>query len=235
MSIRRLTGNFEDVHSVHKANTAAVETTDPLSPLTTAYFKDNGRRLAVHSWADILDPEDGLNKIAEGSYAEVYRVQTGSKTSIIKVMPLKVDTDPQSLELYTAAPVSSLVAEVRIMNALAEIPGFIKFKEVYLVRGVPSAAVIDAHDKYHASGKDESHFIHPTEYNPQSTFLVLELADAGNELTHVRIKHIDEIWDILLGVILALSFAEDNNDFEAGSNGSGFYLFTDNGLASRSP
>ncbi|KAE9367951.1 hypothetical protein N431DRAFT_348760 [Stipitochalara longipes BDJ] len=171
--------------------------------------------ISPKSWGSVLSSADTtLEKIAEASYAEVYRATNASGTSILKVMQVKTSTDPASLEIPSACTVKDLVSELSIMNDLTEVPGFVLYKEAHLIRGTPLLQIKHAWDSWVDTSDRESLFPDPESFGPTSTFLVIELGDAGKELDHEPMEHIEQVWDVLLGVIIALARAEESNEFE---------------------
>ena len=134
-------------------------------------------------------------------------------------MQLKVPTDSASLKNDTASDVKNVVSEIRIMNALTVVPGFVRFKDAHLVQGTPPDAVARAFEKFEneKEGKkkvEASWFPLPSSYIEESTFLVIELGDAGLALENIEIKDIDQVWDVFIGVVMALSRGEVANEFE---------------------
>jgi len=190
-----------------------------LLPLTSAYKADRSTVLAIQDWSNILPESSTLTKIAEASYAEVYRISSNGESSIIKVMQLKVPTDPASLKNDAASEVKNVVSEIRIMNALTIVPGFVRFKDAHLVQGTPPDAVARAFERFEneKEGKkkaEASWFPLPSSYIEESTFLVIELGDAGLALENIGIEYIDQVWDVFIGVVMALSRGEVANEFE---------------------
>jgi serine/threonine-protein kinase haspin len=193
-----------------------------LKELFAAYQLDRGHTLPVKSWDEITEGDLSIVKIAEASYAEVYRVTTKYGTSILKVMQLKIPSDPPSMDSYTTVGVKSIMAEIRITNAMTEIPGFVSFRDVHLVQGKPNTAISDAWKAYLLQFTDStpdiptsnSYFPDPDSYADQSVFLVIELGDAGEVLQHFRVDTRHKVFDIFLGTALVLSRAEQESDFE---------------------
>ncbi|TEY75125.1 hypothetical protein BOTCAL_0065g00270 [Botryotinia calthae] len=184
-----------------------------LSPLLTAYEKDNGYPLATKNWDDVLAAGSSIQKIAEASYAEVFRITNPVGSSILKLQRLKVSTDPTSKKSDTAIKVDTVVSEMRLMNALTEIPGFVKFKDAHIVEGKPPAAFVTAYEG-HLDAGGESYFPHPNKISKHAVFLAIELGDAGHVLEKYPIKNVDQLWDIFLGVVIALARAEIEHEFE---------------------
>lgn len=187
-----------------------------LRPLIEAYRADCRRELQVADWEAVLPARSHVVKIAEASYAEVYRVSIDGEDSILKLMQLKIPSDPSSLHCYTAIDVKQVVSEVRLMNALTEFPGFVTFKDAHLIQGKPCNSIIKAHDNCTRwdPATQSSEFPHPSTFTDNSLFLAIELGDAGNVLDDVPLRTISRVWDVLIGVIIALASAEHNFQFE---------------------
>lgn len=177
--------------------------------------------MSTHSWPGLLPfATYSVQKIAEASFAEVYRIierpsaciGRTPRSSILKVMRLQSRRDQPSMELNTAGRVEDVVSEIRIMNALTVIPGYVKFKEAYIVQGFTVPYLTKAWEDHAKAG--EAYFPHPGSYTEKSLFLVIELGDAGTTLDDYQLKNVDEAWDIFLGTVLALAKAEDFLTFE---------------------
>jgi len=195
----------------HSADDA---TDNSLQALIDSYKTDCGKALTIREWKDILFIDTQVTKIAEASFGQVYRFTTKGATSIIKIMQLKVPTDKVSMDSEAAVHIDQTVSEMRIMNVLAEVPGFVSFKEAFLVRGVPSTSIIAAYEAYDDTHKNPSLFPHPSSFVAASTFLVIELGDAGNVLDGITFSEIYELWDIFLGIVMALARGEELYEFE---------------------
>jgi serine/threonine-protein kinase haspin len=174
--------------------------------------------MTVQDWDIVLPPNSTLEKIAEASFAEVYRVTTADgRTSILKIMQLKVSTDAASIDMKTAIPVETVISEIRIMNALTEVPGFVTFKDAHLIQGKPGLPIKQAYEDHREnliSLRKDSDFPDPDDFTPDSTFLVIELGDAGVELEICALESVEKVWDIFLGIVIALARAELSNEFE---------------------
>lgn len=178
--------------------------------------------ISLESWTSILPVNSTLTKIAEASFAEVYRITTLSATSIVKIMPLKSPDDPASLIRTYASSISDVIPELRIMNTLTEIPGFVTFKGARIVTGNQSPEFVKAwevwgrRDDYVPEDEWEwnSEFEHPLKYGEDALFLAIELGDAGEVLEDVIIDSVEKVWDAWLGAVIALARAEVLNEFE---------------------
>lgn len=185
--------------------------------------------LRTLAWDDVCPFPDTIAKIAEASYAEVYRVTNPRGTSIIKVIrltsPIKAQTKAQVRSgLVDEEPheESDLLGELRISEWLADIPGFVVYKDRYIVRGKAPKALVETHQAFQRKMKradpDRLQFYpSPARYLDDTRFLVVELGDAGTALEDFRLETVDQVWDIFLLVAIALARAEDLVFFEVRS------------------
>lgn len=180
----------------------------------------------ILTWEDVCPFGDRIEKIAEASYAEVYRITNDRGTSIIKVIrldsPMKPQTKAQQKSgLVDEEPHSEddLAGELQISELLADIPGFVIYKEKYTVQGKTTPALLETHQTFHKKMKrkdpDRLQFYpSPSRYLNDTKFLVVELGDAGTALEDLEILSVDQIWDIFLHVAVALARAENLVRFE---------------------
>ncbi|KAL2188633.1 hypothetical protein L209DRAFT_705309 [Thermothelomyces heterothallicus CBS 203.75] len=182
--------------------------------------------LRVITWADVCPPGARIEKIAEASYAEVYRVTNEHGTSIIKVVRLESPIKPQTKAqersgLVDEEPHSEedMQGELRISEWLAGIPGFVVYKEQYVVKGKAPKVLLETHQAFHRRMKrkdpDRLQFYpSPSRYLDDTRFLVVELGDAGTALEDFELTSISQVWDIFFHTALALARAEDLIEFE---------------------
>ena len=213
-------GRLED----EEAEPEAAE--DSECPDSSSYYDD----FRVLTWADLCPAGDGIEKIAEASYAEVYRITNAHGTSIIKAVrlesPLKPQTKAQARSgLVDEAPhaEADMHGELRISDWLADIPGFVVYKEQYVVRGRAPRALLETHQAFHRREKrkdpDRLQFYpSPSRYLDDTRFLVVELGDAGTALEDFQLTSVSQVWDIFLHTALALARAEDLVEFEVCSH-----------------
>jgi serine/threonine-protein kinase haspin len=185
-----------------------------------------GETLRILTWDDVCPPGDKIEKIAEASYAEVYRVTNDKGTSIIKVIrlhsPIKAQTKTQQRAgLVDEEPhsESDLKGELQISEWLADIPGFVVYKERYIVRGKACHGLLETHQSFHRKMKrrdpDRLQFYpSPSRYLDDTKFLVVELGDAGTALEDFALVDSSQLWDIFFLVAIALARAEDLILFE---------------------
>lgn len=195
----------------------------PSLVLTPVDTQEDSRSL---TWEDVCPFGDRIEKIAEASYAEVYRITNERGTSIIKVIrldsPIKPQTKAQQKSgLVDEEPHSEddLAGELQISELLADIPGFVIYKEKYTVQGKTTPALLETHQTFHKKMKrkdpDRLQFYpSPSRYLNDTKFLVVELGDAGTALEDLEILSVDQLWDIFLHVAVALARAENLARFE---------------------
>jgi Haspin like kinase domain len=182
-----------------------------LLPFVTEFGRDGRNRLAIEPWADIFDSDCALEKIAESSFAEVYRITNEAGSSIMKLMALRPPEGPGS-QRASAVPIMDILSEVMILDIMAEIPGFVVFKGVHLIEGKPPRLVQEAYDKY--AETKTSYFPKPSSYLKTQLFVGIEMADAGLDIERFQITDISQVWDIFLGVVVALAKGESEAGFE---------------------
>ncbi|CAK7197638.1 hypothetical protein SEUCBS139899_000286 [Sporothrix eucalyptigena] len=185
---------------------------------------DSGLR--VLTWADMCPPGDRIEKIAEASYAEVYRVTNERGTSIIKAIRLASPIKPQTKAQVRSGLVDEephdeedLRGELTISEWLADIPGFVVYKERYIVRGRAPKDLLETHQTFHRRAKRQDpdrlqFYPSPSRYLDDTRFLVIELGDAGRALEDVVLDSVSQLWDVFLHVAIALARAEDQINFE---------------------
>lgn len=189
-----------------------------LQPLAEAY--NSGPRsstMTIQKWSAILGDVDSITKIAEASFAEVYRVQVANETSILKVVTLKPPKGPGS-QRFTAMTVPEVLSEFQVMDVMSDLDGFLELKDAYLVEGKPYE-MASPHTQFRRSKEEadpniEWYFPHPLSYQKETMFLVMEMADAGQDLGSFEISGFVQIFDIFLQIAIALDAGERYFEFE---------------------
>ncbi|KYK60005.1 hypothetical protein DCS_01139 [Drechmeria coniospora] len=178
------------------------------------------------SWDDVCPPGDRIVKIAEASYAEVYRVTNERGTSIIKVIRLESPIKPKTKAQIKSGLVDEephaedgLNGELQISEWLADIPGFVVYKEKYVVQGKTSRQLLETHQAFQKRMKRQDpgraqFYPSPSRYLDETKFLVVELGDAGVALEDWPLTDETELWDIFLLEAVALARAEEMAMFE---------------------
>lgn len=200
------------------------ESTDPSSFLSDSSTTPSGLRIL--SWDDVCPFGDQITKIAEASYAEVYRVTKPRGTSIIKVIRLTSPIKPQTKAQVNSGLVDEephseddLSGELKISEWLAYIPGFVVYKERYIIQGRASKALLETHQIFQRKMKrkdpDRLQFYpSPSRYLDETRFLVVELGDAGVALEDFAVRETGQVWDVFFLTAVALARAEDLVRFE---------------------
>lgn len=182
--------------------------------------------LRTLTWDDVCPPGDRIAKIAEASYAEVYRVTNERGTSIIKVIRLESPIKPQTKTQVRSGLVdekprsdAEIRGELRISEWLADIPGFVMYKERYTVQGKTTKGLLETHQAFHRKMKRQDpgraqFYPSPSRYLDDTKFLVVELGDAGKALEDWELSSESQLWDIFLLEAIALARAEDVAMFE---------------------
>ncbi|KAH7170439.1 hypothetical protein EDB81DRAFT_851264 [Dactylonectria macrodidyma] len=183
-------------------------------------------QLRTLAWGDVCPPGDKIDKIAEASFAEVYRVTNDRGTSIIKVIRLPSPIKPQTKAQVRSGLVDEephseedIHGELQISEWLADIPGFVVYKERYVVQGKTTPELLDTHQKFQKKMKrqdaDRAQFYpSPSRYLDETRFLVVELGDAGKALEDWKLDSAFQLWDIFFLEAIALARAEDLVMFE---------------------
>lgn len=214
------------IQSVSPSPTPVVRLS-PLSSSPTPLVEADGETsLRILAWDDVCPPGDRIEKIAEASSAEVYRVSNDRGTSIIKVIRLPslikpltkaqikarlIDEEPQSAD--------DIRGELEISEWLADIPGFVVYKERYVVKGKATKELLETHQKFQRRLKRKDpgraqFYPSPSRYLDDTEFLVVELGDAGTALEDWKLDSIDQVWDVFFLEAIALARAEDMFMFE---------------------
>lgn len=182
--------------------------------------------LRILSWSEVCPLGDRIVKIAEASYAEVYRVTNERGTSIIKVIRMESPIKPQTKQQQNARLVdelphfeADLVGELKISQLLADIPGFVMYKERYIVQGKTSRQLLETHQAFQRKIKRKDpgrlqFYPSPSRYLDDTKFLVVELGDAGTALEDFDVVSSDQMFDIFLHCAIALARAEARVEFE---------------------
>ncbi|KUI64530.1 Serine/threonine-protein kinase haspin [Cytospora mali] len=187
---------------------------------------DSDEEFRVLTWEDVCPVGDRIEKIAEASYAEVYRITNERGTSIIKVIRLESPIRPQTKSQQNSGLVdeephseNDMAGELQISELLADIPGFVIYKEKYTVQGKATPALLETHRTFHRNMKRKDpgrlqFYPSPSRYVTDTRFLVVELGDAGTALEDLGVLTTDQIWDIFFNVAVALARAENLVKFE---------------------
>lgn len=185
-------------------------------------------------WARAAGDRFRVEKIAEGSYGEVYQLHLSDEmptttkqelsqskfsklkaydAGIFKIVPLRAQKGPGSKKFTS---VDEIVSEVRLLRLLDPVPGFARFRDVHVVQGRFPQAYQDAWVKY-SQNNDDCFNPDPASkksYPDTQLWAILEMDNAGYELEKFACSSISQIYDIFWNVALGLARAEQLSAFE---------------------
>lgn len=154
-----------------------------------------------------------IRKEAEASFSQVFTAtNTSGKTSILKVIELKLSTDGKSLKRDTAISLETIMPEILITECLSQLVGFVENKAVHVLVGRPSPSIAVAYSIF--AEQNETQFPLPSSYSPRSAFLLLEQDHAGMVLEEFPLLTCQDMTDVLLETITHLGIAERFLQFE---------------------
>lgn len=194
-------------------------------------------------WSTQLSSHFSINKIAEASFGEVYRLSlledipeiSRSDESVFKIIPLRApsSTLPTDKRKRKAALTKQemmskpedVANEVKLLQRMSAIPGFTNFRDMRILQGRPPEAFSAAFKAWNAEQKtkkkDLSHFPDPSKkasYSEDQLWAVIEMQDAGNDLERIvesgECTSIWTVWDIFWQVVLSLAKGEEGAEFE---------------------
>ncbi|KAI9852769.1 MAG: hypothetical protein M1838_005527 [Thelocarpon superellum] len=176
-------------------------------------------------WAERISARFLIQKIAEASYGEVYRLSYRDNPdspvlleSILKVVALKPQkgTGPRKLKTGHMSAVQDVAMEVENLLRLNEIPGFTNFRDVFVLSGRMPQRFVEAWMTYVSNGA-ETLFPDPSDessYAEDQLWAVIEMENAGTDMDRIRLRTDLQVWDVFWGVAIALAKAEETVDFE---------------------
>lgn len=183
-------------------------------------------------WSSTIEQYFDIVKIAEASYGEVYRLVLNadhpdfskSDESVLKVLALRgpPEAKPSKAQCHREAlmsAVDNVAAEVKLLQRMADNPGFTHFRDIRVLKGKPSLAFAKAWKKFNDNQPDDdkSQFPDPskkTSYTNQQHWAVIEMQDAGVDLEHFHLRNVFSVWDVFWGVTLTLARGEQDAEFE---------------------
>ncbi|EDN03471.1 predicted protein [Histoplasma mississippiense (nom. inval.)] len=220
---RRSSGWIEDLKLNNYVRPILKEATSPISSRGIQRFA---------SWARRTGDMFTVEKIAEGSYGEVYQLRLSRDISkcnlsksrlarlkmyrdgVFKIIPLRAQRGVGSKKFTT---VQEIVSEVQMLKLLDPIPGFARFREVHVVQGRFPETYQQAWMRYSQTNGHECFNPDPSKpksYPDTQLWAVLEMDNAGCELEKFPWSSTFQVYDIFWGVALALARAEQFAAFE---------------------
>jgi hypothetical protein len=196
---------------------------NPFNRGTLRYLKPvlelGGHPTTFEDFAAVLEEQSiELQKVAEGSYAEVFELKRDGGAAILKLVPIKPERGEtvMLLELAQMTSVSSLAAELVTLQRLQDIPGFSQFINFQVLCGKQAGEFIPASKAFRENG-GRSEFPDPAlpyAYDEDQLWCAIEMSHGGSELDKEIIDHPLIIWDVFWGVCFALAKAEVEIKFE---------------------
>ena len=195
----------------------------PFDQETLRYLKPvldlGGHHSTFEEFAEVLEEQSiELQKVAEGSYAEVFELKRDGGAAILKLVPIKPERGEtvMLLELAQMTSVSSLAAELVTLQRLQDIPGFSQFINFQVLCGRQTGQFIPASKAFRDSG-GRSEFPDPAvpyAYDGDQLWCAIEMSHGGSELDKEIMDHPLVVWDVFWGVCFALAKAEVEIKFE---------------------
>ncbi|KAL1585157.1 hypothetical protein WHR41_06501 [Cladosporium halotolerans] len=163
-------------------------------------------------WADGLQEDFSLVKIAEASFGEVYRLSlqpeaaadadlplSRNDESVLKVIALtppaetlpkgKRDRERALEKAENMSKPADVASELKLLQRLSDIPGFTNFRDLRVLKGSPPPPFASAFKAFNAAQKaakkELSIFPDPAKkasYSPDQLWAVIEMQDAGTDL-----------------------------------------------------
>jgi serine/threonine-protein kinase haspin len=208
---------------------AALEPLLKLADTDVQDFEESGRRMSK---------KHQVKKIGEGSYADVFeltpidREETISFAeqggAVIKVIPFRVDlgkndtieeqeddTHPSERSKQDDMPTMASVAnEVRLLQALNPLHGYVQCRHVRIVSGKYPANLLDAFKEYKATATDAVN-VNPAEaYHPNQLYAVVEMDNVGTPICRLKNISAFQAFDIFWSTAIILAHAEREIEFE---------------------
>ncbi|KAL7273791.1 hypothetical protein RUND412_003333 [Rhizina undulata] len=157
------------------------------------------------AYVETLLETSTIRKLGEASFSEVFlQSEAGSNSStVLKIIPFGEEFQCQ---------IESIIQEVQITKAMAEIEGFIGFRGAYVVQGpFPEylMALWDAYDEEKGSENERPDF-----YESSQQFAIIALENGGTALEHFELKSWKEALSLFWQVTESLALGERKRLFE---------------------
>ncbi|KAL8822120.1 MAG: hypothetical protein Q9191_007141, partial [Dirinaria sp. TL-2023a] len=206
-----------------------------LRPLTEVAGEVEG----FTQWTDTIFAHFDVAKIGDGSYADVFKVAPKVKGSsdafvISKLIPLRPMIRPRGLKWRDMTTIEDALSEIRLLDAMTEIPGFVEYRAAKLLRGDLPEPMKKVCTAYYAARRWKVNADLPNTNrslaNPaDQIWLLIEMSDAGKDLDTLltegdasgtlplrKEKRLDirQLRDIFWGAANVLAHGEQEKQFE---------------------
>lgn len=162
----------------------------PLSTYSKPLLDAVGQSELEHfdSWAEAVNPVLQVTKIGDGSYADVYKLAPTAlpetESAIGKLIPIRAEKKPLRGEVMTT--IEEAVTEIRLLEMVTEIPGFVEFRGARVLYGpLPKliTAPTEAFNKRHPGFNERAEYRGGRSAYPEDQlWLLIEMSDAGSDL-----------------------------------------------------
>ena len=194
---------------------------DDCSPLAALLRVCDQSETAVVSMSSVVKThvKSGVKKIGEGTYGEAYRGEDGV---VMKLVPMggealvngEVQMGPREIHSETAILKSLTKLRDNAENESAKnfTDGFIRLIDASVCHGPYSKRLLEAWDKYAATGESENE--RPDNLPANQLYIAFACDDGGTDLEHFSIRSCKEAEALLFQIVLTLSIAEEECQFE---------------------
>ena len=182
---------------------------------------------------ETLSTHFAISKISQGSYASIYRLalhNSSSEYTIWKLIPLRPVTGRGS-RAEGCTSFTDAVAEIKMLNSLSAMPGYVEMRSTYLLHGPMPTALQDIEAKWwdtlNEKEQDDLGESHGQKrWEDGQWWCFIEMSDAGQDLESLLKERsrgsntrkgkvsMEEVWDIFWGVTEAIAHGEDQAGFE---------------------
>ncbi|KAI9804067.1 MAG: hypothetical protein M1825_001468 [Sarcosagium campestre] len=193
--------------------------------------EDGVKASNFQTWADSFGSFYSVEKIAEASYGEVYRLSCkdshpsarfkGPTDSVLKFIPLKprfpVDASLKKIKMEQMTPLKDIVNEIETLKRMTDVPGLINIRDIRVFSGRVPVQFAKAWRSFKHRDGVETYFPDPgrkSSYPEDQIWVVIEMENAGLDLEHVQLSSPVQVWDVFWGVAFALAKAEVHAEFE---------------------
>lgn len=178
--------------------------------------------ISFTTWAKQLSKSFEFEKVAEGGFGEVYKLNEEKAASdknrsilfgfggcVLKIVPLK----DQELNEEQYSTVVNTARECKVMKRMDELHGFTRFRKVDIVQGKYPDVLVKAFRKFKTEGGDCVND-DPKLFSKDQVYAIFEMGDAGLDLDKVERPSAFQIYDIFWSTVILIANAEEKVEFE---------------------
>lgn len=221
------TGSLKGPRDLHVTNRQNNDRNETFALTSLEHVKDQVHDFedTCQLWADNYK----ITKIAQGGFAAIFSLQLRADTAnyvIAKLMPLKSKTRKGS-RAASFVTIQDAATEVKALDAMSEIPGFVGFSEAWVLKGA-LPALFEEESRTWAQTHPEDGVV---KYSKDQLWCFIEMTDAGTDLEHFlahgflnhhsqqnlgkpRPLSAFQCWDIFWSIAEALGRGEEFAEFE---------------------